>query len=153
MAVSVGALEVRNFRSCRDLAVVLSAYTPIVGRNNCGKSNVVAALSWLIRRSTLSEDYFNQVDRHLEVAGTLVGIQQADIDTLPDPKHQAAIAKYVQDGTLHIKRVQATPKIAPKLAVKDPETGEWVDNPTGHRRRLECALPRAYPHRGYGGCR
>jgi energy-coupling factor transporter ATP-binding protein EcfA2 len=141
VAVSVGALEVRNFRSCRDIAVVLSSYTPIVGRNNCGKSNVVAALSWLIRKSTLSEDYFNQVDRHLEVAGTLIGIQQADIDTLPDPKHRAAIAKYVQDGTLHIKRAQAAPKVAPKLAVKDPGTGEWADNPTGIDAALNALFP------------
>jgi len=141
MAVSISALEVRNFRSCRELSVVLSPYTPIVGRNNCGKSNVVAALSWLIRKRTLTAEEFNQSAQAVEVAATLTAVTDADLNALPEPKHRAAIAKYVRDETLHIKRSQANAEAKPKLTVKDPVNDTWEDIPTGIEAALNALLP------------
>lgn len=141
MAASISALEVRNYRSCRELSVALSAYTPIVGRNNCGKSNLVAALSWLVRKSNLGQEDFNDPDQAVEVVGSLSSITDADLDALPEPKHRVAIAKYVRDETLHLRRVQTSAEAKPKLTVKDPDTGAWEDLPTGIEAALSALLP------------
>jgi predicted ATP-dependent endonuclease of OLD family len=144
MTVTVSALEVRNFRSCRETSLVLSAYTPIVGRNNCGKSNIIEGLKWLVRKYALKEKDFNDVDASVEVTGTLVGISDDDIKILKEPKHQKAIAKYVKDGKLHIRRVQQSPKAALKdidLLVLDPTSGSWEDNPAGIDGALAALFP------------
>jgi len=37
-------ISIRNFRSCQKVDLALSYCTPIVGYNNAGKSNIMAAI-------------------------------------------------------------------------------------------------------------
>lgn len=50
MAVYISDLDIRNFRSCVAANLQLTHFTPLVGLNNCGKSNCHAALQWLVRK-------------------------------------------------------------------------------------------------------
>ena len=44
-------VTVKNFCSCHDLTVALADFNPIVGYNNSGKSNILRAINWLLRKS------------------------------------------------------------------------------------------------------
>lgn len=41
-------IKIRNFRSCATVDLALGDCTPIVGYNNAGKSNIMAAIEWLV---------------------------------------------------------------------------------------------------------
>ena len=49
----------QNFRSCIDATFPLSEFTPLVGYNNGGKSNLLASIRWLLRPYSLSTTDFN----------------------------------------------------------------------------------------------
>jgi putative ATP-dependent endonuclease of OLD family len=41
-------ITIHNFRSCLLVDVPLAAFTPLVGYNNAGKSNILQAVRWLV---------------------------------------------------------------------------------------------------------
>ncbi|TCD46812.1 DUF2813 domain-containing protein [Chlorobium sp. N1] len=41
-------ISISNFRSCQHVSFDLAAFTPFVGYNNAGKSNLLAAIRWFI---------------------------------------------------------------------------------------------------------
>jgi len=47
-------LTICNFRSCRATELLLHDFTPIVGYNNAGKSNILNAIEWLLAASSLT---------------------------------------------------------------------------------------------------
>lgn len=69
MTVYVPKLEVRNYRSCVVTELNLSPFTALIDRNNCGKSNCLSALQWLVRKSTLALDDFNDPAQPIGVVG------------------------------------------------------------------------------------
>jgi energy-coupling factor transporter ATP-binding protein EcfA2 len=133
-------LKVRNFRSCIDTELELSRYTALVGRNNCGKSNCLTALQWLVKKVTLGQEDFNDTQQPIEVIGDLVGIAEADLATL-QASHRNRIEPHVRDGRLTIRRYQEAPKASVSLTVKDPNTGQWLANPTGIDQALQALFP------------
>ena len=50
---TLAQISISNFRSCKNVSLCLSDFTPIVGYNNAGKSNILAAVEWLIDPSAL----------------------------------------------------------------------------------------------------
>jgi putative ATP-dependent endonuclease of OLD family len=52
-------ITIRNFKSIRNETLELSAFTPLVGYNNAGKSNILEAIKWLLRSTALNETAFN----------------------------------------------------------------------------------------------
>lgn len=46
-------ISISNFRSCKNVALPLGDFTPVVGYNNAGKSNILTAIEWLIDPSAL----------------------------------------------------------------------------------------------------
>lgn len=142
MTVYITRLKVRNYRSCVETELNLSAFTPLIGRNNCGKSNCLAALGWLIRRSTLTVDDFNDPEQPVEVEGVLEGITEADLETL-GPTHRGKIERYVDGERLIIKRTQTAPKAASSLDVFGPDG--WGANPAGIDQALQKLFPEPIP--------
>lgn len=51
-------IRIRNFRSCRNVDLSLDHCTPIVGYNNAGKTNIMAAVAWLVNPRSLSSRGF-----------------------------------------------------------------------------------------------
>lgn len=140
MTVYFSELRVHNFRSCIDTALQVSNYTALIGRNNSGKSNCLSALQWLVRKETLTVDDFNNPEAPVEVIGKLIGIREADLDTL-DATHRKKIAKYVLNEELTIRRTQEIPGAAGSLTVLDPATGDWEPNPTGIDQAVKALFP------------
>lgn len=50
MSHYLDTLTIKNFKSCKHIEVKLSEFTPIIGYNNAGKSNILSAVEWLFKK-------------------------------------------------------------------------------------------------------
>lgn len=143
MSILLESVEISNFRSVSGCVLPLSAYTPIVGYNNSGKSNTITAIQWLLRRSLLPKTDFHEANLPIEVVGTITGVTAAHVAAMPVAQ-QRQIAPYVAAETLKVKRTQ--PAGAARvgeitLSVWDPTASTWNPNPTGIDNALSALLP------------
>lgn len=140
MAVYISELDIRNFRSCVATSLQLTNFTPLVGLNNCGKSNCLTALQWLVRKAKLGVEDFHDPAQPVQVTGVLVGITDADLDVL-EGKHRKKIEPHIHDGILKIRRVQEVPGGEVTLTIMDPATNQWDPNPTGIDNAITALFP------------
>ncbi|MDH5824212.1 AAA family ATPase [Luteimonas sp. RD2P54] len=140
MTVYFSQLEVTNYRSCQSTTLQLTPFTALVGLNNCGKSNCLTALQWLVRRAKLGVGDFNDPDQEVQVIGELNDIDDHDLETLSQANRNK-ISPHVRDGMLRIRRTQAVPGGDSSLTVFDPDLGDWVPNPTGIDNAVTALFP------------
>lgn len=141
-------IEITNFRSCRQAALVLDDFTPIVGYNNAGKSNILTAIEWLIESAALAAADFYDPTQTLRVTGAVAGISQALLDVMPTNQRNA-ITPYLVNGTLQFRRSMTQPGSAAtaKLEVRDPAVQDelsadsWKPSPTGIPQALKALFP------------
>ncbi|MBE0470190.1 MAG: AAA family ATPase [Methyloprofundus sp.] len=141
----VSSLKVKNFKSIKNADFSLEAYTPIVGYNNAGKSNIIFSLKWLLQKEKLGEEAFNNSAEPIEVEGVINGVTNEIIENLP-ANQQAQINPFIQNEELKIKRVQVCPNAsAPQqqLLVWHPIEEDWKSNPTGIDNALKKLFPEA----------
>jgi len=143
----VSKIEVINFKSIKSSSFLLSQYTPLVGYNNAGKSNLIQALKWFIKPFSLVESSFFNSSNQIEVIGTIQGITEDILNNLTST-NQTKIKKFLFFNSIQFKRIQVQPndgvaKI--KLEVLDPGFGYiadiWKPAPTG----LPAALKEMFP--------
>jgi len=140
MAVYISELDVENYRSCVSTTLELTNFTPLVGLNNCGKSNCLTALQWLVRKAKLGVEDFHDPAVPVTVTGRMTGITEDDLATL-EPKHRTKIEPNVRDGVLMVRREQQVPGGDTTLLVGDPDTGEWAPNPAGIDNAITGLFP------------
>lgn len=138
------ALAIRNFRSCESVTLDLAPYTPFVGYNNAGKSNILSAIRWLVAPFALTPADYLQADRPIQVDGTITGITPALLARL-EPRHRSKVQPYVTGETIQIRREQTQPG-TPKnstLYVFDPSqpAAPWRVNPAGIPEALKALFP------------
>lgn len=141
-------VSISNFRSCKQVSLPLDDFTPIVGYNNAGKSNILTAIEWLLDASALSETDFTSVKEPVSVEGTITGILDALLATMP-ANQQKQIKPYVDKETLRFRRTMAQPGAGStaKLEVRDPAVPDekaenaWAPNPTGIQQALKALFP------------
>ena len=49
MSHRIQSLNIKNYRSIKELDIELQNFTPVVGQNNVGKSNILNAIHWFIK--------------------------------------------------------------------------------------------------------
>jgi len=143
----ISKIEVKNFKSIYNHKFNLSAYCPLIGYNNAGKSNIIQSIIWFISPYVLkSNDFFNE-SQQVEVIGTIEGITDDILNQLT-PVNKTKIEKYIYFNKLTFKRVQNTPNIKAseiKLEVLDYGFGLipdiWNPNPSG----LSTAINQLFP--------
>jgi putative ATP-dependent endonuclease of the OLD family len=141
-------LKISNFRSCHSTELRINAFTPIVGYNNAGKSNILTAIEWLFAPSALAAADFNVLADPVIVEGSVTGIENAILEAMPD-NHATAIRPYLTDGNIRIRRKIPTPGTATtaKIEVRDPAIedeeapGAWRSNPTGLDGAIKAIFP------------
>ena len=101
-------VHIENFRSCIDTRLSLSDFTPLVGYNNAGKSNILSAIKWLLKPYALSQTDFFDSENTVCVTGHIVGIDDKLLSLL-DERHRTRIEPYCVDGNIRIRRIQNEP--------------------------------------------
>ena len=143
MKHTISKLTIKNFRSCINAEFKFSVYTPLVGYNNAGKSNILSALQWLLKKSTLSEKDFNDQKLPIEVIAEVTGLTSELLDKLP-VNQKSAIEKFIVNEALIIRRLQDSPNTKAadiRLTVWDKVNSEWSKNPTGLDNAISSILP------------
>ena len=131
---------IQNFCSCEAVTVPLSDFNPIVGYNNSGKSNILRAINWLLKKSVLPSHMFNKADEAVIVEGV---IENVDLTLLPGNQSEA-VAPYVHEGALKVRRRQdsvVSTAAQIKLDVYDYATATWKGNPAGLDNALSVLFP------------
>lgn len=140
-------IKIENYKSIIIENFELSAYTPLVGYNNAGKSNILSAIKWLLRRTSLQINDFNNITLPVTIEGRIDGIDDELLKNISSV-HRASIQKYILNDCIRIKRTQIAPgdsvsKI--KLFVLNPAAStpedEWVLNPTGIDNAVTALFP------------
>jgi predicted ATP-dependent endonuclease of OLD family len=147
MAHRISQIKIDNYKSIVSETFDLSDYTPLIGYNNAGKSNILYAIKWLLRRSSLGADAFNQTNAAVTIEGIIDGIDNTLLNLLPQ-NHRNSIQPYIVNDKLKIKRVQNQPNDSAaniRLFVHDPNAANpaqpWVANPNGIDNALNVLFP------------
>ena len=131
-------IQILNYRSCKNASLPLDDFTPIVGYNNAGKSNILSAIKWLLKPSALTTDDFYDTETKVEITGIINGLSDEILDRLP-ANQSTAIKPYCPNGSLQIRRVLDAPGAVKKIQnlVRDPKVLDksaddaWQKFPTG----------------------
>ena len=60
-------ITIVNLRSIRRESFPLGAFTPLIGYNNAGKTNILMGIHWLLSRISLDISYFDDPSLPVEV--------------------------------------------------------------------------------------
>lgn len=137
-------IRVENFKSIKLQEFDLSNFTPLVGYNNAGKSNILESIKWVLRKTALSASCFNDLTQPIIMVATIEGITTDILDNI-DPTHRTRIEPFLLNDSLTIKRVQDNPAQTAaqiRLFVLDPNDGvTWQNNPTGIDNAIKDLFP------------
>lgn len=140
-------IHIKNFKSIIDCDFEFSDFTPLVGYNNAGKSNIIAAVKWFLKKSNLPVDSFYDKNEDVIVEGCISGID-ANLLALLDVRNRNSIAPYIHNHELHMKRIQAKADVgfgAIRLFIKDftkiGTPDEWAPNPAGIDNAISSLFP------------
>jgi hypothetical protein len=138
----LGNLKISNFRSCRDIEVPLAGVTPLIGYNNAGKSNVLAACKWFAAPSALHEGDFADRGSPVQVEGTISGVTTELLEAL-FPQHRERLIPFVSEGSVTFRRRQVLGASVKQieLHVRDPANGEFQRNPAGIPQAFDAMFP------------
>ncbi len=140
----ISKIQIENFKSIRIQEFELSRFTPLVGYNNAGKSNILEAIKWVLRKNSLGASCFYDISQPISMTAIIEGITEDILENI-DPIHRARILPFLINDTLHIKRIQDTPGqgVAQiRLMVLDPNDGiTWQNNPAGIDNAIKDLFP------------
>ncbi len=109
----LSSITIKNFKSIQGFTFLLTNYTPLVGYNNAGKSNILEAIKWLLNKNSLNNSCFNNINEQIEISGRVEGITEEILNQLPVAQKNS-IEPYIVDEKLDIKRIQLTPSVSVK---------------------------------------
>lgn len=140
-------IKIDNYKSLVSETFELSDYTPLIGYYNAGKSNILTATKWLLKKCSLAAEAFNHTGTPVTMEGIIEGID-SNLLHLLTPSHRNSISPYIVNDELRIKRVQNQPGDTAaniKLFVFDPNAANpaqpWIANPNGIDNALNVLFP------------
>lgn len=143
MSHIISKIHIQNFKSIINHEFELTKFTPLVGYNNAGKSNILDAIKWVLRKTSLGASSFNDITQPVEMTATIEGITEQILDNI-DAAHRARIEPFLDNETLSIKRIQDTPgqTVAQiRLLVLNPVDNIWQNNPAGIDNAIKDLFP------------
>lgn len=132
-------LTVSNFRSIREATFPLCAFTPLVGINNAGKSNVLRALYWLIGGGKVPATEFRDLGSPVHISARVNGIDDTVLQAIGET-HRGVVSELLADGSLYLRRVWQAPAGSGPLEVS-PDGQSWRSNPRGIDPAIAALFP------------
>ena len=136
-------LKIENFKSIKSIELDLENYSPLVGYNNAGKSNILEAIQWILRKNKLKSSDFNDPESAVIMTATIDGISEGILDNI-NPTHRTRIEPYLKNGKLKVRRKQLVPDAAAgqfRFEVYNPDDEDWQNNPTGIDNAIKDLFP------------
>lgn len=136
-------IEIQNFKSIISIEFELSKYSPLVGYNNAGKTNILEAIKWVLRKSSLKATDFYDTTNPVVITAKIDGITETILENL-NQTHRQRIEPFLDSGSLTIKRTQSVPNATAaqiRLEVLNPTDGQWQSNPTGIDNAIKDLFP------------
>jgi putative ATP-dependent endonuclease of OLD family len=139
-------LKVENFKSIISEEFDISDYTPMVGYNNAGKTNILESIKWVLQKSTLKLADFNNPENPVIVTVKIDGITEELLENL-NQSHRARIEPFIANESISIRRTQPLPTSSTGqiiLEVLNPEAvagDEWQPNPAGIDNAIKALFP------------
>lgn len=147
VSLELSSITIRNLRSIRHETFPLNHFTPLIGYNNAGKTNILKGIYWLLTRSTLDISYFNDPNEPVEVEGLFKGITSEVLQRI-DAEDAEIIRPYLFHESIQVKRVQHVPGEVPSrieflVYKKDhhEKKGKWITPPF----EFESAFSKIFP--------
>lgn len=137
----ISTVKISNFRSCKDVSIDLVDFTPIVGYNNAGKSNLIRAIEWLIEPKPLSSNDFFDTTKPIIVECTITGITPDLLGKLG--AHKPKIEPHIDNDRTIIRTVQTSPNCSARDIRREIwllDKLEW-GNPQGIPQALQALFP------------
>lgn len=141
----ISHLWIENFKSIYNANFIFTDYTPLVGYNNAGKTNILNALEWMIKKSSLSASDFYDREHAVTVIAEISGIDADVLDNIGG-NHRQKIEPLVSDGKLMIRRTQLEPGAPVKdirfeILERTDAGDQWRVNPAG----IDSAISHLFP--------
>ena len=137
----ISNIKVKNFRSISEQSFSLSTYTPLVGYNNAGKTNIMRAIEWIINRASLTRDSFHREDKPVIVEAEVSGVTEEILDAI-ESTHKKKIEPFVVDGRIQFKRTQDKPGQSIREIHFEVHDGSgWINNPAGIDNAISALFP------------
>lgn len=142
----ISNIKIENFKSIIDGDFPLTPYTALVGYNNAGKTNILNALGWVIKKSSLLASDFFDPQNPIVVTAQISGITASVLDALGDT-HRTKIEPCVADGKISIRRTQLNPNARTAeirfeiTAIDDDGNSIWKLNPAGIDTAISALFP------------
>lgn len=143
MSHRLSSISIENFKSIQEIKFELSDYTPLVGYNNAGKSNILEAIKWVLRKSSLKQPDFNNPENAVVMSATIEGIDDDILDNITN-NHRQRIEPFLDNERLNIRRTQLVPNATAaqiRLEVLNPADGQWQLNPAGIDNAIKDLFP------------
>jgi len=141
------SLTIRNLKSIKDETFPLANFTPLIGYNNAGKTNILLGAKWLLYAHTLPSSHFNDPAKPVEVFGSFQGITKSLLSHL-QPQEAEALGAFVHHAEIHILRRQNKPDDREdniEFLIRNPfehdPANEWVPVP----HHAKWAIFRLFP--------
>lgn len=139
----ISELLVTNFRSIEDENFHFANYTPLVGYNNAGKSNVLRALAWVCKPYSLTRTDFKEPEKPVTIVAQVTGITEKVLEGL-EGIHRTKIEPFIDNDSITFCRCANSPNLSVSkitLEVKDTATGNFISAPTGIPAALAALFP------------
>ncbi|AUH63070.1 ATP-dependent nuclease [Paracoccus zhejiangensis] len=138
-------INISNFKSIKEIELPLESFTPLVGYNNAGKTNILQALSWVVKKYSLQASDFCRPESPVVVTAEISGIDENVLGAL-GANHRNRIEPYVLGGVISLRRKQDAPDLPVaqiSLQIKRIENEEeiWDANPAG----IDQAISQLFP--------
>lgn len=112
-ALRLSEITIVNLRSIRRETFPLSSFTPLIGYNNAGKTNILMGIHWLLAKISLDISYFDDPSLPVEVIGTFTGLSEEIISRLNEERANM-LHRFVRNGSFKIRKVQRVPGESPE---------------------------------------